>query len=155
MQVVETASEGLKREFTIRIPASDIETKLTSRLQELGTKIHKPGFRPGKVPMPLLKKQYGPSLMGEILEQAVADGTRQALNEKGYRPAMQPKIEIKSFEEGGDLEYALAVELMPEIKQPPFSEIAVEKLTAAIDDSQVEETIKRLSAAVKRLEAAG
>ena len=100
MQVVETSSEGLMREFTIRIPAGDIETKLTNRLQELSGKIQKPGFRPGKVPMPLLRKQYGPSLMGEILEQAVADGTRQALTEKGYRPAVQPKIEIKSFEEG-------------------------------------------------------
>ena len=145
MQVVETASEGLKREFTIRIPASDIESKLTNRLQELSTKIHKPGFRPGKVPMPLLKKQYGPSLMGEILEQAVADGTRQALTEKGYRPAVQPKIEIKSFEEGGDLEYALAVELMPEIKQPAFGDIAVEKMTVAIDEAQVDETVKRLA----------
>ena len=145
MQVVETASEGLRREFTIRIPASDIETKLTSRLQELSTKIQKPGFRPGKVPLPLLKKQYGPSLMGEILEQAVADGARQALTEKGYRPAMQPKVEIKSFEEGGDLEYALAVELMPEIKQPPFSEIAVEKLAVAVDDAALEESMKRLA----------
>jgi trigger factor len=145
MQVVETASEGLKREFTIRIPAHDIESKLTNRLQELSTKIQKPGFRPGKVPMPLLKKQYGPSLMGEILEQAVADGTRQALTDKGYRPAMQPKIEIKSFEEGGDLEYALAVELMPEIKQPTFGDIAVEKMTVAIDETQVDETVKRLA----------
>lgn len=145
MQVVETASEGLKREFTIRIPAGDIETKLTNRLQELSTKIQKPGFRPGKVPMPLLRKQYGPSLMGEILEQAVADGTHQALTEKGYRPAVQPKIEIKSFAEGGDLEYALAVELLPEIKQPSFSDIAIEKLTVGIEDSQVDETLTRLA----------
>lgn len=144
MQVTETASEGLKREFLIRIPASDIETKLNTRLQEMSTKVKQPGFRPGKVPMALLKKQYGPSLMGEILEQAVNDGTRDALNEKGLRPAMQPRIEIKSFEEGGDLEYAIAVELIPEIKPLAFSDIKVEKPTVMIDDKAIDEVAQRL-----------
>jgi trigger factor len=144
MQVTETASEGLKREFLIRIPASDIETKLNSRLQEISTKVRQPGFRPGKVPMALLKKQYGPSLMGEILEQAVTDGTRQALNDKNLRPAMQPRIEIKSFEEGGDLEYAIAVELIPEIGPLSFGDIKVEKPTVAIDDKAVDEAAQRL-----------
>lgn len=144
MQVTETASEGLKREFLIRIPASDIETKLNTRLQEMSAKVKQPGFRPGKVPMALLKKQYGPSLMGEILEQAVNDGTRDALNEKGLRPAMQPRIEIKSFEEGGDLEYAVNVELIPEIKPLSFGDIKVEKPTVAIDDKAVDEAASRL-----------
>ncbi len=144
MQVTETASEGLKREFLIRIPASDIETKLNTRLQEMSTKVKQPGFRPGKVPMALLKKQYGPSLMGEILELAVSEGTRDALNDKGLRPAMQPKIEIKSFEEGGDLEYAVAVELIPEIKPLAFGDIKVEKPTVAIDDKAIDEAAQRL-----------
>ncbi|HEY4134475.1 MAG TPA: trigger factor [Alphaproteobacteria bacterium] len=144
MQVTETASEGLKREFLIRIPASDIETKLNARLQEMSAKVKQPGFRPGKVPMALLKKQYGPSLMGEILELAVAEGTREALDGKGLRPAMQPRIEIKSFAEGGDLEYSIAVELIPEIKPPSFSDIKIEKPTVAIDDAAIDEAAGRL-----------
>ncbi len=144
MQVTETASEGLKREFLIRIPAADIETKLNNKLQEISTKVKQPGFRPGKVPMALLKKQYGPSLMGEILELAVSEGTRDALNGKNLRPAMQPRIEIKSFEEGGDLEYAVAVELIPEIKPLSFSDVTVEKPTVAIDDKSVDEAAQRL-----------
>lgn len=144
MQVTETASEGLKREFLIRIPASDIETKLNTRLQEMSAKVKQPGFRPGKVPMALLKKQYGPSLMGEILELAVSEGTHKALTEKNLRPALQPRIEIKSFEEGGDLEYAVAVELIPEIKPLAFSDIKIEKPTVAIDDAAIDQGAQRL-----------
>ncbi|MCH7542746.1 MAG: trigger factor [Proteobacteria bacterium] len=145
MQVVEDSNEGLKREFTITVAAADIEATLDSRLKELSRTIKMPGFRPGKVPMPLLKKQYGPSLMGEILDHVVSDSSQRALADKGLRPAVQPKIEIKSFAEGADLEYTMAVELMPEIAPVEFSKLELERLVVEVSDAEIDEAIQNLA----------
>lgn len=147
MQVVETASEGLRREFKITVPAQDIEEKLQSRLVELSKTIKMPGFRPGKVPVPLLRKQHGPSLMEEILERAVSDSSARALADKGLRPALQPKVEIKSFSEGADLEYTMEVELMPDIEPVEFSKLKLERLVVEVADGEVDEAVKRLAEA--------
>ena len=96
MQVTETKSEGLNRQFKVALPAKEIEEKISHRLQELAKTVRLPGFRPGKVPVSVLRNKYGPSVMGEVLERAVNDSSRQALAEKGLRPAMQPEIEIKA-----------------------------------------------------------
>lgn len=145
MQVVEDSNEGLKREFTITVAAADIEATLNSRLEELSRTIKMPGFRPGKVPMPLLKKQYGRSLMGEILDHVVSDSSQRALADKGLRLAVQPKIEIKSFAEGADLEYTMAVELMPEIEPVEFSKLELERLVVEVSDAEIDEAIGDLA----------
>ncbi|MCH9053606.1 MAG: trigger factor [Proteobacteria bacterium] len=145
MQVVEDSNEGLKREFTITVAAADIEATLNSRLKELSRTIKMPGFRPGKVPMPLLKKQYGKSLMGEILDHVVSDSSQRALADKGLRLAVQPKIEIKSFAEGADLEYTMAVELMPEIEPVEFSKLELERLVVEVSDAEIDEAIGDLA----------
>ena len=111
MQVTEISNEGLKREFKVTIQSNDIQSKVDLRLEELGRTVKLPGFRPGKVPMPVLRKRFGTSVMGEVLERAVSDSSYQAMGERGLRPAMQPKIEITSFAEGKDLEYKMAVEI--------------------------------------------
>ncbi|MCH7711580.1 MAG: trigger factor [Proteobacteria bacterium] len=145
MQVVEDSNEGLKREFTITVAAADIEATLNSRLKELSRTIKMPGFRPGKVPMPLLKKQYGKSLMGEILDHVVSDSSQRALADKGLRLAVEPKIEIKSFAEGADLEYTMAVELMPEIEPVEFSKLELERLVVEVSDAEIDEAIGDLA----------
>ena len=94
MQVTETKSEGLSREFKVALPANEIEEKISHRLKELARTAQMPGFRPGKVPVSVLRKKYGPSVLGEVLERAVKDSSQQAFAEKGLRPAMQPQIEI-------------------------------------------------------------
>ena len=141
MQVTETKSEGLSREFKVALPAKDIEEKISHRLKELATTATLPGFRPGKVPVSVLRKKYWPSVMGEILERAVNDSSQQALAEKGLRPAMQPKIEVTSFEDGGDLEYTLAVEILPEIKPIDFSKIKLERLVPKPDQDLIDKTL--------------
>ena len=123
MQVTEIKSEGLIREYKVALPAKEIEDKISHRLKELARTAQLPGFRPGKVPVSLLRKKYGPSVMGEILERAVNDSSQQAMAEKGLRPAMKPEIEITSFEDGGDLEYTIAIEILPDIKPSDFSTI--------------------------------
>ena len=100
MQVKELSAEGLKRAYEVVVAADEIEQRVDKRLDELKKTIKVPGFRPGKVPVTLLKKQYGRSVMGEVLEQAVNEGSQQAINDNELKPALRPKIEVKSFEDG-------------------------------------------------------
>jgi trigger factor len=145
MQITETNAEGLKREFTVTVASNDIERKMQDRLSEIGRTIRLPGFRPGKVPMPVLRKRYGASVMGEVLEKAVSDSSAQAMRDHNLRPAMQPKIEIVSFKEGTDLEYKMAVELLPEIKPVDFSQLQLERLRPEIPEVEIDKAIQRIA----------
>ncbi len=120
MQVTETNAEGLKRAYKVQLEAREIDDKMTGRLEELGKNVKVPGFRPGKVPIQILKQRFGKSVLGEVLERAVTDSSNQALTERGLRPAMQPKIEITSFDEGKDLEYTIDLELLPDFEPMDF-----------------------------------
>jgi trigger factor len=152
MQVTEISNDGLKREFKVTIQSNDIQSKVDLRLEELGRTMKLPGFRPGKVPMPVLRKRFGASVMGEVLERAVSDSSYQAMGERGLRPAMQPKIEITSFAEGKDLEYKMAVELLPEIKPVDFKEITLERLKVDPGEGEVTKAIERLAEASRQTE---
>ena len=149
MQVTEVSSEGLKRDFKVVIGAKEIGEKVEARLRELSGKVKVPGFRPGKAPIKLLKQRFGPSVMGEVLERAVTDSSAQALNERGLRPAVQPKIEIVSFDDGQDLEYSMAIELLPEIEPMDFSKIELERVKVMVPDEEVGAAIDRLAEARK------
>jgi trigger factor len=145
MQITETNAEGLKREFTVTVASNDIEKKMQDRLTEIGRTIRLPGFRPGKVPMPVLRKRYGASVMGEVLEKAVTDSSAQAMREHNLRPALQPKIEIVSFKEGADLEYKMAVELLPEIKPIDFAELQLERLRPEVPEDEIDKAVQRIA----------
>ncbi|MEQ8449927.1 MAG: trigger factor [Nitratireductor sp.] len=145
MQVTETKNEGLSREFSITVPADELESKVENRLAEVGQKVNIPGFRPGKVPMKILKQRYGDSVLGEVLEQAVSEATQSVMTERELKPAMQPKIEITSFEKGEDLVYTVGVELMPEIEPTDFSKIEVTKLTPKISDEEVTQALEGIA----------
>ncbi len=145
MQITETSSEGLSREYTVVIPSDEIENKLTARLTEIGQAVSVPGFRPGKVPMTLLKQRYSESVRGEILEQAIQESTQSAMTERELRPAMQPKIEIVTFEEGKDLEYTLGVELLPEIEPMGFAALSLDRLVADVADDEIDNSLQRLA----------
>lgn len=152
MQVTETKTEGLKRDFTIVVPAADIENRINARLTEISQTVRIPGFRPGKVPASLLRKRYGAAVMGEVLERTVGETSMEAMTEKGIRPAMQPKVEITSFDEGKDLEYTMAVEIMPEIEPVDFSTIELERMVVDVEESEVDETLQRMAEANKTSE---
>jgi len=145
MQVTEIANEGLKREFKIQIPASQISGQVDARLNELGKTARLPGFRPGKVPMSLLKKQYGQQLMGEILEKTVSETSQKTIDERGLRPAAQPRVEITKFEDGQDLEFSVALEVLPEIVQPDYASITLERMKVEIAEETVNETLERIA----------
>jgi trigger factor len=149
MQVTEVSSDGLKRDFKVVIEAKEITEKVENRLRELSARVKIPGFRPGKAPIKLLKQRYGPSVMGEVLERAVTDSSAQALNERGLRPAVQPKIEIDSFEDGKDLEYSMAIELLPEIQPMDFAKLELERVKIKVPDDEVASALERLAASRK------
>jgi len=147
MQVTELSAEGLKRQFKIVVPAGDLSAKVDERLAELAQTAQLPGFRKGKVPVGLLKKQYGQALYGEALEQAVNQSTAKAIEDRGLRPALQPRVDLKELAEGKDVEFEVAVEVLPEIGKLDFSGIELEKLKAEVPPKDVEDAIERIAKA--------
>lgn len=148
MQVTELPADGLKRQFKIVIPAGDLAAKVDERVTEMARTASMPGFRPGKVPAGLLRKQYGQALLGEALEQAVNQSTAKAIEDRGLKPAMQPKLELKGeFGEGKDVEFEMSLEVLPEIGQLDFSGIELERLSAVVPEKDVDEAVERIAKA--------
>jgi trigger factor len=148
MQVTETLSEGLKRGFTIVVPAADIEQRRTARLTDLGRTLRLPGFRPGKVPLPVVRQRYGTAVTAEVLEESVNRATQQVLSERGLRPAVQPKVDLVSQDAGvgnaADLEFKVELELLPEITLPDFATIALTRFKAEVADETVDKALEEI-----------
>ncbi len=132
MQVTETSAEGLKHEFRIVISAGELEDKVVGRLDELNRTLRIPGFRPGKVPLQILRRRFGASVLGEVVESTVQDSSADTIRDRNLRPALPPKVDIVSFGEGADLEYKMMVEVLPEIPEPDFRDLGIERLVVDI-----------------------
>jgi trigger factor len=153
MQVTETLSEGLKHEFQISVPASDLDAKADARLVDLKDKVRLNGFRPGKVPVSHLKKVYGRSVMAETIDQTIRDTNTQIFSERGFRLATEPKItmptEKKEVDElltgKSDLTYTVAIEVVPAIQLADFESFSVEKPVAEVSDADVDDAIRRIA----------
>ena len=149
MIVTETSADGLKREFKVVVQKEDIEIRILGRLEEMRKTVNMRGFRPGKVPVSLLRKRFGGSVRGEILQEALSQTSAQALAEKGMRAVMQPQIAEVKFDEGEDLEYTMAVELMPDIAPKDFRDIKLKRQLAEVGDQAVDGAIERMATAHK------
>jgi len=145
MHVKEVSSEGLFHSFEITVELSAIEKEVSTKLSEYAKTLKLPGFRPGKVPMPLLKQRYGRAVLGEVLEKVVNDNTAKALEERKIRPALQPKIEVKEFEEGKDLVYSLSVESLPEFEVMDLKSIAIDRPVAEVEDKEIDAALSRIA----------
>jgi trigger factor len=145
MQVTETLSEGLKRGFTVVLPAADIESRRTARLTDLGKTLRLPGFRPGKVPLPVVRQRFGPAVNAEIVEQSVTDATQQVLSERGLRAAMQPRVDVVNADPAHDLEFKVEVELLPEIELPDFGAIELTRRKADVSVETVERALSDIA----------
>jgi trigger factor len=163
MQVTETLAEGLKHEFQISVPASDLDAKADARLVDLKDKVRLNGFRPGKVPVSHLKKVYGRSVMAETIDQTIRDTNSQIFTERGFRLATEPKIsmptEKKAVEDiltgKSDLTYTVSIEVVPAIQLADFKSFSVEKPVAEVTDADVDEAIKRIADQNRALAAKG
>jgi trigger factor len=145
MQVTELSAEGLKREYKVVVQAAEIEHQVAHRLEELKGRIRMPGFRPGKVPVALLRKQYGRSVMGEVLEQAVNQGSQQAIADHELRPALRPKIEVTAFDEGADLEFTMALEVLPDVPQVDLKQIELVRSVAEVSDETLARSLDQFA----------
>jgi trigger factor len=157
MLVTETLSEGLKRAYTVVVPAAAIEGKRTTKLTELGRTIRLPGFRPGRVPMPVMKQRYGTAVMAEVLEESVDEATRQVLSDRGLRPAMQPRVtpvnvDASGLGQGSDLEFKVELELLPEITLPDFSALQLTRLKGEVPAEKVDEALNELATRQRKME---
>jgi trigger factor len=163
MQVTETTTEGLKREFRVVVPAADLEARLNERIVELKDRVRLNGFRPGKVPINHLKRVYGRAVMAEAIEAVVRETNAQIVSDRGFRLAMEPKVtlpEEQSEIEGvitghSDLAYTVAVEVIPAIELTDFKNIVIERLVADVTDERIEEAIKAIADQNKPFAAKG
>ena len=153
MQVTETLSDGLKREFKVVVPMSDLANKVDVRLDELKGQVRINGFRPGKVPVNHLKRMYGRSVMAETIENAVREANAQIVTERGFKLVRDPQVTMpteegaieKMVEGKSDLTYTVAIEIMPPIELADFKGVKLERLTAEVQDSEVEDALKRVA----------
>jgi trigger factor len=147
MQITETLAEGLKREYQITITGADLDGRVNDKLLEAQPEVAMKGFRKGKVPMALLKKQFGPRLMGEAMQEAVDGAMQGHLEESGDRPAMQPEIKMvnEDWKEGDDVVVAMTYEKLPEIPEIDYKAIKLEKLVAKPGDDEIDEALKNLA----------
>jgi trigger factor len=163
MQVTETLVEGLKHEFQISVPASDLDAKADARLVDLKDKVRLNGFRPGKVPVSHLKKVYGRSVMAETVEQTIRDTNTKIFTERGFRLATEPKVTMPTEEKAvediltgkSDLNYTVSIEVVPSIQLADFKGFSVEKPVADVVDADVDAAIKRIADANRGYAAKG
>ena len=157
MKIKELKSDGLSHELEITIPANDIDARMDTKLQEVGKTVRIPGFRPGKVPLKMLKDRYGKAILGEVLEALVNETSGKAMQDKDLKPAMQPKIEVtsKDFGEGNDLTYTLAVDVLPSFDLADFKKAKLTKPVAKATDQEIDDALERIAAnntATKKIE---
>ncbi|TMJ88636.1 MAG: trigger factor [Alphaproteobacteria bacterium] len=153
MEVTETLSDGLKREFQVQVPAADLEARVTERLGELKDRVQMRGFRPGKVPVNHLRKIYGKAVMAETIEAIIRELNAKIVSERGLKLAMEPKVTIPNEATavenviGGqsDLAYTLALEILPKIELADFQGIKLERQVAEVTDAQINEALDKIA----------
>ncbi|MEM9795391.1 MAG: trigger factor [Pseudomonadota bacterium] len=151
MQVTETLNDGLKRGYTIKVPASDLDAKVNEKLTEAQPEVEMKGFRKGKVPMALLKKQFGQRLLGEAMQEAIDGAMSEHFESSGDRPALQPKVEMtnQDWKEGDDVEVALSYEALPDVPDVDFASVEIERLVVEPAEADVTEALENLAANAK------
>jgi trigger factor len=151
MQVTETLNEGLKRGYSITVPATELEAKVTEKLEEARKDFQMKGFRKGKAPAALMKKLFGKSVLGEAMQETIDKAMRDHFEASGDRPALQPqvKVENEDWQEGQDVSVSMTYEALPQVPEVAFSELALEKLVVEIEDAAVEEALQNLASTAK------
>ena len=145
MKISETRAEGLIREYSIIVTAAEIEEQVSARLAELATTVNMPGFRPGKVPMSVVKSRFGGQVRGEALKNALDEGARKAIKDNDLRLASQPSVEITAYEDGKDMEASLSCEVMPEITMPDLAALKIERPTLEAGDAEIDEALGNIA----------
>ncbi|HEU0043638.1 trigger factor [Sphingomonas sp.] len=156
MQTVETLNEGLKRGFTLTIPAAEIEARVATEIKRVAPQMKMPGFRPGKVPANLVRKMHGPALMQDALNSSIQQGIQALIAEQGLRPATQPQVALgEGYEPGKDVELTVSLEVLPQVPTPAIEGLKLERLTVPVADAQIDEQLMKFANAQKHWDDAG
>ena len=145
MAVTQTLSEGLKREFEVVITNSEINKLVEKKLENIAKEANIPGFRPGKVPVSVIKNRFGKEVLGEVVRESVDSATKDTMEKNKLTPSSQPKIEIVSFEEGKDIKAKLLVEIMPEFEIPDLSTLEIVKPVIKVSDKDINEAVQKIA----------
>ncbi|PIE12199.1 MAG: trigger factor [Rhodobacterales bacterium] len=148
MQVTETLNEGLKRAYTITLTAAELDDKVNEKLVEAQPDVEMKGFRKGKVPMALLKKQFGQRVLGEAMQESIDGAMSKHFEDSGDRPALQPKVEMvdgENWKEGDDVTVEMSYEALPEIPEVDLKGISLERMVVKADDASVDEALASLA----------
>ncbi len=147
MQVTETLNEGLKRAYELILTAEELDAKVNAKLKEAQPEIEMKGFRKGKVPMPLLKKQFGERLLGESMQEEIDAAMSKHFEESGDRPALQPQVKMtnEDWKEGDDVNVEMSYEKLPDVPEVDLSGVEIEKLVVKADDASVDEALASLA----------
>ncbi|GGA38491.1 trigger factor [Sphingomonas psychrolutea] len=155
MQTVETLNEGLKRAYTLKITAKDIDSRVDAELKRVAPTIKMPGFRPGKVPANLVRKMHGEALMQDALNTSIQEGIQSLIAEQKLRPALQPSVRLDDgYELGKDADVTVELEVLPDVPAPAIDGLKLERLTVPADEAAVNEQLKKFADQQKRWEDA-
>ena len=153
MQIVETTNEGLKRAYTVTIPAKDISARVEGEIKKIAPQVRMPGFRPGKVPANLVRKLHGESIHREALNTTIREAMDKLVSDNALRPAMNPDVALgEGYEEGKDAELTVSLEVLPQIDAPSLEGLKLEKLTVPVSEEQVDEAVERIASQQQRFE---
>ncbi|WP_404480516.1 trigger factor [Novosphingobium sp. BL-52-GroH] len=153
MQIVETTNEGLKRAYTVTIPASAITSKIEGEVKKIAPQVKMPGFRAGKVPVNLVKKLHGPAIHQEALNTSIREAMDKLVADNALRPAMNPDVQLtEGYEEGKDAELTVSLEILPKIESPSLEGLKLDKLTVPVSDEAVTEAVERIATQQQRFE---
>ena len=145
MAITQTLSEGLKREFEVIITNSELNKLVDEKLNNIAKEANLPGFRPGKVPVSVVKNRFGKQVLGEVVKESVDNVTKDTMEKNKLTPSSQPKIEIISFEEGEDLKAKLSVEIMPEFEIPDLSNLEIIKPIVKVSDKDINDAVEKIA----------
>ena len=149
MQVTETLSEGLKREFQMVISAEEINSAVEGRLTEMAPSVNLPGFRPGKAPVKILRQRYGKAVLGEAIDQKVREGMQSAFDDRSITPALEPELDFGEYKDGEDLSFTVKAEVLPEIEPADFSTFELVQLEVPAKDEDIETELNRFADAMR------
>ena len=149
---IEETKKGLDIEWKVKIPSEKINLKLDKEYNEFALKLNLPGFRPGKVPISIVKQKYSQSVVQKILDEIINTNLRENVVKKNIKPSVQPKIEIDKYEEGGDLHFTAKFQIMPDVPEIDFKSIVIEKSELLIGKDDIDKTLKELADKHERFE---
>ncbi len=145
MHIKETLTQDLKHEFDVTIPASDIERDMVTHLERIGKKVKIPGFRPGKVPLPLLKQRYKAEALKDVIESCADKSIKKIVEDNGFKPSLKPNVTLKEYEEGKDLILSISLEILPTIGDINLEGFSFEKYVVKVPSKRVEEVLEMLA----------